>query len=131
METTVLLSKIIGPVLLLRGISILFDRNQVVTTLEGLEKEAASAAFSTLPILLFMASVALAVTHEDTSSLAAVVLHGIAWVGILKGALLMLRPRAVLCYARFAGKAAVLHGLWVVSVGLGAYLTWFGYFRPV
>ena len=124
-----MLSKIIGPVLLLRGISILFDRKQVVTMLEGLEKEAASAAFSILPVILLTASLALAVTHKDTSNPAAVILHIIAWVGILKGALLILRPKAVLSYGRLAGKAAVLHGVSVVSAGLGAYLTWFGYIR--
>ena len=129
MDTTLFLSKIIGPVLLLRGISILFDRQQVVTMLERLEKESTSAAFSALPVILLMASLALAVTHEDTSSPAAVILHVMAWVGILKGAALMLRPKAVLAFGRHAGQATVLHGVWVVSVGLGAYLTWFGYIR--
>ena len=129
METTVLLSKILGPVLLLRGISIFFDRQQVVTMLERLEEESTSAAFSTLPVILFMASLALAVTHKDTSNPAAVILHIIAWVGILKGALLILRPRAVLSFGGLAGKAAFPHGVWVVSVVLGVYLTWFGYIR--
>ena len=129
MDTTLFLSKIIGPVLLLSGMSILFDRQQVVTMLERLEKESTSAAFSALPVILLMASLALAVTHEDTSSPAAVILHVIAWVGILKGAALMLRPKAVLALGSRAGKKTVLHGVWVVSVGLGAYLTWFGYIR--
>ena len=111
--------------------SILFDRQQVVTMLGRLEKESTSAAFSALPVILLMASLALAVTHKDASSPAAVILHVIAWVGILKGAVLMLRPKIVLSYGRHAGKTAVLHGVWVVSVVLGAYLTWFGYFRPV
>ena len=129
MDTTVLLSKILGPVLLLRGISIFFDRQQVVTMLERLEEESTSAAFSALPVILFMASLALAVTHKDTSNPAAVILHIIAWFGILKGAALILRPKAVLAFGRHAGQTTVLHCVWVVSVGLGAYLTWFGYIR--
>ena len=129
METTLFLSKIIGPVILLRGISILFNRKQVVTMLERLEKESTSATFSALPVILVTASLALAVSHKDTSNAAAVILHIIAWVGILKGALLILRPKAVLAFGRHAGQTAVLHGVSVVSVGLGAYLTWFGYIR--
>ena len=124
-----MLSKILGPVLLLRGISILFDRQQVVAMLDGLEKEVATAAFSIFPVLLLMAGIALAVTHEDASNPAAVIVHVIAWVGILKGAVLVLRPKALIAFGRLAGKTAVVHGVWVVSVGLGAYLTWFGYFR--
>ena len=129
METTVLLSKILGPVLLLRGISIFFDRQQVVTMLERLEEESTSAAFSALPVILFMASLAMAVTHKDTSNPAAVILHIIAWVGILKGAALILRPKAVLAFGRHAERTTVLHGICVASVGLGVYLTWFGYIR--
>ena len=97
---------------------------------EGLEKEATSAAFSVLPVILLRASIALAVTHDDTSSPAAVILHVVAWAGILKGAVLILRPKVVLAYGRHAGKS-VLHFAWVVSAGSGAYLTWFGYLRAV
>ena len=50
MATTLLLSKILGPVLLLRGISILAGR---------LEKEATSVAFSVFPVILLMAGIAL------------------------------------------------------------------------
>ena len=98
---------------------------------EGLEKEATSAAFSVLPVILLRASIALAVTHDDTSSPAAVILHVVAWAGILKGAVLILRPMVVLAYGRHAGKSFVLHFAWVVSAGSGGYLTWFGYLRAL
>jgi hypothetical protein len=127
-ETTLLLSKILGPVLLLRGLSILIDRQHVVAMLDGLGKEATSAAFSVFPVVLLMASIALAVTHSDTSSPAAILLHVIAWGGILKGTLLILWPKAVLANASYVGKAGFLHVVWVVCTGLGAYFTWFGYF---
>ena len=97
--------------------------------LERLEEESTSAAFSALPVILFMASLAMAVTHKDTSNPAAVILHIIAWVGILKGAALILRPKAVLAFGRHAERTTVLHGICVASVGLGVYLTWFGYIR--
>ena len=78
MATALLLSKILGPVLLLRGISILIDRQHFIAMLEGLDKEATSVAFSVFPIILLMASIALAVTHSGTSSPAAIILHAIA-----------------------------------------------------
>lgn len=127
METTLLLSKILGPVLLLRGISILINRQHFVATLEGLEKEANSIAFSVFPIILLMASIALAVIHSDTSSVAAVLLHVIAWLGILKGAVLLLRPRMLLDQAKHFGRAAFQHAAWISCAVLGAYFTWFGY----
>ncbi len=71
MATTLLLSKILGPLLLLRGVSILIDRRHLVAMLDGLEKEATSVAFSVFPTILIMASIALAVTHSDTSNPAA------------------------------------------------------------
>ena len=130
MATTLLLSKILGPVLLLHGISTLIDRQHFIAMLEGLEKETTSVAFSVFPIILLMASIALAVTHSDTSSPAAVILHVIAWGGILKGAVLILRPKVLLAQAQHFGRPGfLLHGVWIVCICLGSYFTWFGYFR--
>ena len=129
METTVLLSKILGPVLLLRGVSILVDRQRFVGTLEGLEQEATSVAFSVFPFILFMASVALAVTHSDTSNPAAILLHVIAWGGIVKGAVLILWPGTVLAKAEFFGRTVIVYAIGGVCTGIGTYFTWYGYFR--
>lgn len=129
METTLLLSKILGPVLLLRGVSILVNRQQVVAMLEGLEKETTTVAFSVFPTVLLMASIALAVTHSDTSSPAAIILHLIAWGGILKGTVFIFWPKAVLAAAHHAGRAGFLQVVWLACTVLGAYFTWFGYCR--
>ncbi len=129
METTLLLSKILGPVLIIRGVSILIDRQHFVAMLEGLEKEATTVAFSLFPIALLMASIALALIHTDSSSLAAILIRVIAWGGILKGTALILFPKMVLAKARLIGQAGFLHVVWVVCLGIGVYFTWFGYFR--
>ena len=115
METTLLLSKILGPVLLLRGISILINRQHFVAALAGLQKEAHSVAFSVFPIILLMASIALAASHSDTSSVAALLLHVIAWLGILKGAVLILRPKVLLDQAQHFGEPVFLHGAWIIA----------------
>ncbi len=59
---TLFLSKILGPVLLLRGISVLIDRRHFAAMLEGLEKEVTTVAFSAFPVVLLMVCTALAVT---------------------------------------------------------------------
>ena len=63
------------------------------------------------------------------SSPAAVILHVIAWGGILKGAVLILRPKVLLAQAQHFSRPGFLHGVWIVCTCLGAYFTWFGHFR--
>ncbi len=75
METTLFLSKIVGPVLLLRGISIVINRMHFVEMLDRLEDESKTASFSMFPIALLMTGVAVANVHRDTSSLAAIIFH--------------------------------------------------------
>lgn len=129
MELTTLLAKIIGPVLVLRALSIVIDRKHFRTMLGGVEREVGTIAFSLFPVALLMACLGLAVAHSDTSSVAALLIHVIAWGGIVKASALILFPRWV------AGKAALLerHGILtlvlVVCFVLGAYFTWFGYLR--
>ena len=128
METTVLVSKVLGPVLLVRGASILLGRKHFRTMLDGLDKEANTVSFSLFPIALMMACIALAVLHKDVSSPAAVLIQIIAWGGMLKASALILFPRAVVAKARLLGRAGFLHVVWLTCLLVGAYFTWFGYF---
>lgn len=128
MELTSLLSKIIGPLLLLRALSILIDRKHFVETLRGLEREITTVSFSLFPVALFMACIALAVVHSDFSSLAAVLIHVIAWGGILKASALILFPHAVVGKARVLERAGFLNVVLFVCFAAGGYFTWFGYF---
>ncbi len=128
METTILLAKILGPVLLLRGVSILLDRQHFKEMLDGLERESATVAFSLFPIALLMACVALALLHTDTSSPAAILIRLIAWGGMAKASLLILFPRVVVAKARLLGQAGFIQVVWAVCTGVGGYFAWFGYF---
>ncbi|MEW6211500.1 MAG: hypothetical protein AB1631_24250, partial [Acidobacteriota bacterium] len=116
METTILISKILGPVLLIRGISILLDRKHFMTMLDGLEREVNTIAFSLFPIALLMACIALAILHTNTSSLAAIFIQIIAWGGILKTSALILFPRAVAAKARIIGRAGFIHVVWFMCL---------------
>ncbi len=128
MELTSLLSKIIGPVLLLRALSILLDREHFLEMIAGLEREVTTVSFSLFPIALLMSCIALASVHSDLSSPAGLLLLAIAWGGMVKASALILFPRAVLEKARLLGRAGFLNVVLVVCFVVGGYFTWFGYF---
>src|SRR5262245_2038833 len=108
MELTSLFAKVVGPVLLLRAVSIVLHREQFVEMLRGLDREVTTVAFSFFPIALLMACTGLAVVHSDRSSVAGVLITAIAWGGILKAAGLILFPTAVVAKARALERAGFL-----------------------
>lgn len=128
MELTELVSKVVGPVLLLRAVSILLDRRHFLEMLRGLDREITTVSFSLFPIALLMTCIALAVCHSDTSSLAAILVHVIAWGGILKSSALILFPGMVVAKARVLERAGFLNVVLVVCLLVGAYFTWYGFF---
>jgi hypothetical protein len=130
MELTAMLTKIIGPVLLLRALSILIDREHFNAMIGGLDREITTVSFSLFPIAMLMSFIALAVGHVDWSSPAAVLLHIIAWGGIAKTSALILFPRAMVAKARVLGQAGFLNVVLGACFLVGGYFTWFGYCGP-
>ena len=128
MELTSLVAKVVGPVLLLRALSILLSREHFIEMLRGLDREVATVSFSLFPIALLMACITLAVSHSDTSSVAAVLIHLIAWGGIVKASALILFPSMVVTKARALERGGFLNVVLVVCFLVGGYFTWFGYF---
>ena len=129
METTLFLSKILGPVLLVRGLSVIIDRGHFRGMLDRFEEEVNTLAFSFFPIALLMSCIALALIHDDTSSLAGVFIQVIAWGGIVKAVALILFPALIAKKARLLGQFGFIHVVWIVCFGVGGYFTWFGYFN--
>jgi heme/copper-type cytochrome/quinol oxidase subunit 4 len=127
METTRLITQIVGPVLLLRAVSILIDRAHFVEMARGVEREITTVAFSLFPIALMMTGIALAQLHTDRSSPAAVLIAVMAWGAILKASGLILFPRVMAAKARALERAGFLSVVVAVCVLVGGYFTWFGY----
>ncbi|MGH2608298.1 MAG: hypothetical protein ACRDHF_04350 [Tepidiformaceae bacterium] len=127
MELTSVIAKVVGPVLLLRALSILLDRRHFVEMVRGLDREVSTVSFSLFPIALLMTCIALAISHSDTSSVAAVLIHVIAWGGMLKASALILFPGRVVTKARALERAGFLNVVLLVCVVVGGYFTWFGY----
>ena len=94
----------------------------------GLDREVTTVSFSFFPIALFMACIALAVVHSDTSSLAAILIHVIAWAGMAKGVALILFPAAVVRKAATLERAGFLNVVLLVCLLVGGYFTRFGDF---
>ena len=128
MEFTVLFSKIVGPVLIIRALSILIDRKHFFEMVDGLEKEITTVSFSFFPVALFMTAVAILVTHSDTSSLAAILIHITAWGALAKSTVLMLFPRVAVDKAKLLVKAGFLNVVLLVCFAAGGIFTYFGYF---
>ncbi|MCE7938786.1 MAG: hypothetical protein DYG90_09450 [Chloroflexi bacterium CFX6] len=126
---TMLLAQMIGPVLLLRALSIALDIGHFRAMIAGLEREITTVSFSLFPIVLMMTCIALAVVHTDASSLAAILIRVIAWGGIVKAAALILFPTAVVAKARLLERAGFLYVVLIVCLAVGAYFTWFGFLR--
>lgn len=129
MDFTVLFAQIVGPVLLLRALSIVIDRRHFDAMLDGLAAEITTVSFSLFPIALFMSCAAIALLHDDLASPAAVLIRIIAWGGLLKSAALILFPKAVMAKAQLLGRAGFLNVVLAVCFVVGAYFTWFGYAR--
>lgn len=127
MDLTLLIAQIVGPVLILRAVSILIDRDHFQKMLDGLEGEITTVSFSLFPIALWMTCAALAIAHDDLSSPAAILIRIIAWGGLLKASALILAPKMVMAKARMLGQAGFLNVVVAVCLLVGAYFTWFGY----
>ncbi len=127
MEITVFVTRILGPVLLLRAFSILIDRRHFAAMIEGLDREVDTVSFSLFPIAMLMSFIALATIHTDTSSLAALLIHAIAWLGMIKTSAVILFPRAVVAKAQLLGRTGFLNVVLVMCFAVGAYFTWFGW----
>lgn len=127
MEFTAWFSMVVGPLLLIRAISILLDREHFLQMLDGVEREVDTASFSLLPVALFVVGVSIVVTHSDRSSLAAILIYLMAWGAVAKSTLLMLFPRLVTTKARALGQAVYLHVVCIICFVVGGYFTWFGY----
>jgi hypothetical protein len=128
MDLTSFIAKVVGPVLLLRAVSIVIDRRHFVEMVRGLEREVTTVSFSLFPIALLMTCIGVALVHSDWSSLAAVLIHVMVWGGIVKGSALILFPGAMAAKARVLERAGFLTVVLAACLLVGGYFTWFGYF---
>lgn len=129
MEATRLITKVVGPVLLLRAVSILLQPGHFITMLRGVDHEVSTLAFSLFPIALMMACITLAIIPLDGSP-AAMLIRLMAWGGIAKASALIVAPHAMAAKAKLLEHVGILNVVLGMCTLVGAYFTWYGYFAP-
>ena len=129
MESTMFLSRIIGPLLIIRGMSIILDREHFRHIMNNLEEEMHTISFAMVPVAIMMGALAIIQLHHDWSSPAAILFHLAAWGAIAKTTAIILVPKLVAAKVKILARAGFLEVTWVATFTVGGYLTWFGYFQ--
>ena len=128
MDTTLFLSRLVGPVLIVRGLTLIIYREHFRQMMNNLEQEMRTISFAMVPVGIMLGGLAILQLHDDTSSVAAILFHLIGWGAVVKTTLLMLFPKRISAKVQILGRWGFLTVAWVVTSAVGVYFTWFGYF---
>lgn len=126
MEATIFLAKLWGPVLLAVGLGIYVSRKYYVRVYQELEKEALVViCFGMMAIGIGIAQIHF---HNVWGTFSQIVVSLLGWAMLVKGLAMTILPDLV----KQSGEWAVKHNLLSVSgaltVILGIYLSWVGFF---
>lgn len=124
-ETTLYISKIIGPLFLVLGLAFLVSQKHYADLFRILYKR---------PGVLFLAALieltvglVLVINHNVWDSFAAVVVSIMGWGGILEGALILIWTKPYMRMAlRLISPPLIMFGS-ILGLLVGAYLTYFAY----
>ncbi len=127
-ETTLFLSRLIGPICLLLGISFAIQHKFYMDWFKNIKK---NGAFLFL-IALVETTVGLAVviSHNLWTSAPEIIISFLGYGMILEGTLVLLGGKTWIKLAvRLLSHTALLFGFGALfALGIGGYLTWIGYF---
>lgn len=121
-----LLSSIWGPVTFAVGVGIFVSRNYYTRLYQDLQRE-------TFAVLLFgMIGMALGIAHvtvhNSWDTLPQIVVSLLGWGLLLKGTAFTVAPRLVEDMAKWAAHEKLVPIASVLTMLVGAYLSWFAYF---
>ena len=128
MDLNLLIAKLVGPVLLVRSLSILIDKKHFEAMLEGLDKEIKTLSFSFIPVTLFAAALFILNYQTDRTSFDGIAITCIAVLAIIKTSLLMLFPDLMVEKAKKLGELGVVAFAMFGTLSIGICLTYLGYF---
>ncbi len=127
-ETTLFLSRLIGPIALLIGVSFAIQHNFYMDWFKKLKKD---GAFLFLVALIeATAGLAIVLSHNLWTSAPEVIISVLGYGMILEGALVLLGGKAwiKLAIRLFSRTTLLFVSAALVTFALGGYLTWIGYF---
>lgn len=127
MELTVFLAKVVGPFLVIGGLAVFTNREQVMFAALAIVKERFAQLFAGLCSLLI--ALLLINSHNDWSSIPAALISVIGWLILAKGLLYLFLPQAKLTklvngltersWYLIDGTLAILVGLYLTAYGFG------------
>jgi hypothetical protein len=126
--TSIFLAKLIGPLSLVLGLGVLFNRDAVRAILEELIRS--RALLFVLGLITFPAGLAIVLIHNVWVADWPVIITIVGWFMALSGAIRIVAPEGAIRYGRRAyerpGGALFGAAIWLA---LGLILTFFGYFK--
>ncbi len=128
MATSVFLAKLIGPLALVLGFGVLFNREAVRAVLDEFIRNRAILFLAGL--ITFPAGLAIVLTHNVWVADWPVIITIVGWLTAFSGAIRIVAPEGAIRYGRRAYERpnGPLFGA-AIWLALGAVLTFFGYVR--
>lgn len=125
MDTTMLLAKMWGPVILAIGFGVFVSRDYYLKIYRDLEKE-------TLAVLIFgmvgmAAGIAQVLAHNVWGTLPQIIISLFGWGLFLKGAAFAISPRFVDWSGDWVANNKLIPTVGVFMLVVGGYLCWVGY----
>ncbi len=126
MNTTIFLAQLWGPAVLAVGLGILLNKEWYKRLYIDIQKE--PLAVLTIGILLVVVATLQISYHNSWGKLAENIITTLGWATLLKGLVFLIAPRFVDKVAEWEMSKGFLPVAVVLTIGFGAYLTWFGFF---
>jgi len=127
METSIFLAKLLGPYCIIVAIGILFNLKTYQKVMEDFCKNSALIYISGVMALFF--GLLIVLFHNVWTPNWAVIITIFGWLGLIKGAWLIILPNTVAKFTEaYQKNAALLVVHLAIALALGVCLTIFGYF---
>jgi hypothetical protein len=126
METSIFIARLLGPPLLLAGLSLIAHQSFYRSVAENVRN--APALLYMIGMLRLLAGLAIVLVHNVWVADWRVLITLIGWIALVRGVLILAAPEAVIGMTRsFLEREGMLALLAAVAIVLGGALCFFGY----
>jgi len=126
MDPSIFLARLIGPIFIVVGLGLVFNRALYQAVAEEIVKSRALLYFS--GALNLAAGLAIVLTHNVWAPSWQVIITIIGWFALIRGVLRILLPQQIGEFlARILANRQVLFGSGIVAIVIGAVLAWNGF----
>lgn len=126
METTTFLAQIWGPILIAVGLGFFFSTKYYIKIYRDLEKESFAVLF--FGMIAMAGGIAHILAHNIWDNLSQIIVSFLGWGLLVKGIICVTFPRLADRGGDWVLSAKAVPVAGVVTLILGAYLSWVGYF---